>query len=127
MGENGNSNSIDEGECESVVVVSDMLFGSRRIDDDGRGIGTPRDGIGTVCIVAGHAVGYHDETLDVDHRCVGFRTYFAPRSRPLFGTSSIYSVVAIRSYDAGSLSLDTLDGMRRVKRILKPFVRPVLS
>ena len=121
MGENGNSNSINEGECESVVVVSDMLFGSQRINDDGCGIGMPRDGIGTMCIVAGHAVGYHDETLDVDRQCVGFRTCFAPRSRPLFGTSSIYSIVAICSY------LDTSDGMHRVEQILKPFVRPVLS
>ena len=77
-GENGNGDSIDEGECESGVVVSDdVLFSGRRIEDDGRGIGTPCDGIGTACVVAGRAAGYPtdvivgDDSPDVDRRCVG--------------------------------------------------------
>jgi hypothetical protein len=73
-GENGNGDSIDEGECESGVVVSDALFSGRRIEDDGRGIGTPCDGIGTACVVAGRAypdVTVGDDTPDVDRRCVG--------------------------------------------------------
>lgn len=53
-GENGNGDgdSVDEGECDSGVVVSDLLFSGRWIEDDGRGIGTPCDGIGTACVVA---------------------------------------------------------------------------
>ena len=85
-GENGNGDSIDEGECESGVVVSDVLFSGRRIDDDGRGIGTPCDGIGTACVVAGRAIGYPtdvlgDDTPDVDRRCVGCE-YGSPGVNP---------------------------------------------
>lgn len=42
-GENGNGDgdSVDEGEYESGVVVSDVPFCGRWIDDDGLGIGTP--------------------------------------------------------------------------------------
>lgn len=75
-GENGNGDSVDEGEYDSGVVVSGVLFCGRWIDDDGRGIGTPCDGIGTACVV-GRADEYTtdvlgDDTPDIDdRRCVG--------------------------------------------------------
>ena len=107
MGENGNSDSIEEGECESGIVV---LFISRQTDDDGHGIGTPCEGAGTTRIATSQAVGYHqrtrDETLDVDRRGV---TYFAPRFRLQFGTSSLYSVVAIRSSCVSSVECRVIE------------------
>lgn len=51
------------------------LLSTRCIDDDGRGIGTPCDGIGILCVGRG-ANEYTTEVLgedklDVDRRCVG--------------------------------------------------------
>lgn len=74
-GENGNGDSVDEGECDSGVLVPETLLSTRCIDDDGRGIGTPCDGIGILCVGRG-ANEYTTEVLgedklDVDRRCVG--------------------------------------------------------
>lgn len=74
-GENGNGDgdSVEEGECDSGVVVSDMVCNGRRIDD----VGTPCDGIGTACVAVDRDGTYPtdvlgDDTPEVDdRRCVG--------------------------------------------------------
>lgn len=71
-GDSGNGDSIDDGERDSGVVVSDELFTGRWIDEDGLGIGTPCVGIGIACRVLGTTdVALADEIPDIDRRCVG--------------------------------------------------------
>lgn len=70
IGDNGNGDSVDEGECDKGVVVSDALFTGRWIDDDGLGIGTPCIGIGILALGATD-VALGDDTPDTDRRCIG--------------------------------------------------------
>lgn len=75
-GENGNGDSVEEGECDNGVLLSDILFVGRRIDEEGRGIGTPWIACGgCVTDVLG------DDRLDTDRRCVGCE-YGSAEDRP---------------------------------------------
>jgi hypothetical protein len=66
MGENGKGDSVEEGECDNGVLLSDILFVGRRIEEEGRGIGTPW----TTCEVCVADV-LGDDRFDTDRRCVG--------------------------------------------------------
>jgi hypothetical protein len=73
IGEKGNGESEDDGECDNGVLPSEgLLFMGRWIWEGGRGIGTPCD-CGALGSLAGGARMEVDgeDALDSDLRCVG--------------------------------------------------------
>ena len=71
MGDNGNGDSADEGECESGVFASEGRFVGRRTWEEGLGMGTPCGGRGICGCGNKETTGETDEAFETDRRCVG--------------------------------------------------------